>query len=161
MFHQLLLSLILYKPFPVYLLYLLGFYFHPFPLSLSSLATSLNFFCVLLSSFVKSSSIYFSPFLSQLTLISIMFFFCSELSIFTSTILSFFILNAFFTFSFTPISLFNYSSTPISIFPIFSSIIFILSIQSAFRLPFLFSSSSLSLPLILSLAPPSPQYCRS
>jgi hypothetical protein len=59
-FHQLLLSLILYKPFPVYLLYLLGFYFHPFPLYLSSLATSLNFFCVLLSSFVKSSSIYTS-----------------------------------------------------------------------------------------------------
>jgi hypothetical protein len=54
-----------------------------------------------------------------------MFFFCSQLSIFTSTILSLFILNAFFTFSFTPISPSNYSST------IFSSIIFILSIQSA------------------------------
>jgi hypothetical protein len=82
-----------------------------FPLSLSSLATFLNFFCVFLSSFVKSS-----PFLSfHLLLFSIIFFFCSQLSIFASIIFSLFILNASFTFTFTPISLSSHSSTPLSI----------------------------------------------
>jgi hypothetical protein len=47
-FLQFLLSLIPYKPLPVYLY---------FPVSVSSLANSLNFFCVSLFSFVKSSSI--------------------------------------------------------------------------------------------------------
>jgi hypothetical protein len=44
-FLQFLFSLISSKPFPVYL-YLPVSYFHTFPLSLSSLANSLNFFCV-------------------------------------------------------------------------------------------------------------------
>jgi hypothetical protein len=62
-FLQFLLSLILSKPVPVYLYFPVS-YFHPFSfISLSSLANSLNFFCVSLSSFVKSSSIYIlSPF---------------------------------------------------------------------------------------------------
>jgi hypothetical protein len=149
-----------------------------FPLSLSSLASSLNFFCVFLCSFVKSSFIYvLSPFLSfNLLLLSIMFFFCSQLSLFVSTILSLFILNASFMFTFIHISLSNYSSTPLSIFSlvppitvnitlfflpffslcsIFSPIIFILFIQSASSACH-FSSLPLISPLILSLAPPSP-----
>jgi hypothetical protein len=116
-FLQFLLFLIPYKLFPLYQ-YLPVSYFHPFPIIyLSSLATSLNFFCVFLSSFVKSSSIYIlSSFLSfNLLLFSILFFFCSQLSIFASIILSLFILNASFTFTFTPISLSNHSSTPLYI----------------------------------------------
>jgi hypothetical protein len=57
-------------------------------LSLSSLDTSLNFFFLFLSSFVIY--VILSPFLSlNLLLFSIMFFFfCSQLSIFASIILS-------------------------------------------------------------------------
>jgi hypothetical protein len=118
-FLQFLLSLIPSKPVPGFICIFLYPIFTIFPLSLSSLANSLNFFCVSLSSFVKSSSIYIlSPFFSfNLLLLSIMFF-CSQLSIFASIILSLFILNASFTFTFTPISRSNHSSTPLSIFPL-------------------------------------------
>jgi hypothetical protein len=44
-----------------------------------------------------------------------MFFFCFQLSIFASIILSLCILNASFTFTFTPTSLSNHSSTPLYI----------------------------------------------
>jgi hypothetical protein len=67
-----------HSPFICSFLYLI---FTLSSLSLPSLATSLNFFCVFLSSFVKSSSIYIlSRFLSfNLLLFSIMFFFCSQI----------------------------------------------------------------------------------
>jgi hypothetical protein len=62
-FLQFLLSLIPSKPVPGFICIFLYPIFTIFPLSLSSLANSLNFFCVSLSSFVKSSSIYIlSPF---------------------------------------------------------------------------------------------------
>jgi hypothetical protein len=60
-FLQFLLSLIPYKPLPVYLYFPVS-NFTLFPVSVSSLANSLNFFCVSLFSFVKSSSIYILSF---------------------------------------------------------------------------------------------------
>jgi hypothetical protein len=115
-----------------------------------------------------------SPFLSfNLLLFSIMFFFCSKLSIFGSIILSLFILNASFNFTFIPISFSNHSFTPLSIFPLippipvfitlfFLSLFSLCSIFSSINLLpppaifLLFLSFPLSLPLILSLAPASP-----
>jgi hypothetical protein len=93
----------------------------------------------------------------NLLLFSIIFLFCSHLSIFASIILSLFILNVYLTLTFTPISLSNHSSSystysgyyniilPLLLFSLFhlSSIIFIQSASSVCH----FSS----LPLIFSL----------
>jgi hypothetical protein len=78
-----------------------------------------------------------------------MFFFCSQLSIFASIILSLFILNDSFQFTFTPISPSNHSSPPLYISSLFHLFLYHFHPSHPIcllRLPFFFSSSHLLSP---------------